>query len=225
VEQPTEHSTGHFPGQSGVAAPAATPAPAARMEQVFSKIYREDEWRGSGDGSSAEATREYRYFLEAFLRINRVRSVLDVGCGDWRFSRYVPWEGVQYLGMEVVPAVVEANTRKFAADNVRFVCADARTADLPPADLLLMKDVLQHWTNAEIKQFLPKVAAYRFALITNTTNRVEVNRNCATGDFRYLDLTRPPFDADAAVVLRWTANVPGRHPDEKSVLLFRGTAE
>ena len=195
---------------------------ASRMEQVFSRIYRDNEWQGSGPGSTAETSFEYRYFLESFLRTNRIRSVLDVGCGDWRFSRYIPWEGVQYVGMEVVPDVVEANRRRYACDSVRFVCADARSVELPPADLLIMKDVLQHWTNAEVAEFLPRVRAYRFALITNTTNRVEANRDCPTGGYRYLDLTRPPFSVPATVVLRYTANVPGRHPDEKSVLLLRG---
>jgi SAM-dependent methyltransferase len=212
--------------QAGTNAGAAQAGPAAAgMEQVFSRIYRENEWIGSGPGSSAEATQDYRFFLEKFLRLNRIRTVLDVGCGDWRFSRYVPWEGVQYTGMEVVPDVVEANRRRFTDDNLRFVCADARTADLPAADLLLMKDVLQHWTNAEVAQFLPTIRRYPFALVTNTTNRIETNRDCPTGGYRFLDLTRPPFNVDATVVLRWTASVPGRHPDEKSVLLFRGNAE
>ena len=194
----------------------------SRMEEVFSRIYRDDEWEGSGPGSSAETSCEYRYFLETFLRTNRIRSVLDVGCGDWRFSRYVPWEGLDYVGMEVVPAVVEANRRRYGCDNVRFVCADARSVELPPADLLIMKDVLQHWSNAEVAGFLPRLGAYPFALVTNTTNRVDANRDCETGGYRYLDLTRPPFKVVATVVLRYTANVPGRHPDEKSVLLLRG---
>ena len=49
-----------------------------------------------------------------------------------------------------------------------------------------------------------------------------MNRDCATGGYRYLDLTRPPFNVRGAVVLRYTANVPGRHSDEKSVLLLTG---
>jgi SAM-dependent methyltransferase len=200
----------------------ASAASASRMQEVFSRIYRDNEWQGSGPGSTAETSFEYRYFLEAFVRANRVRSVLDIGCGDWRFSRYVPWEGVHYLGMEVVPQVVEANRKCHESDHVRFVCADARFVELPPTDLLIMKDVLQHWSNAEVAEFLPRVRKYPLALITNTTNRVQVNQDCTTGGYRYLDLTRAPFNLPATVLLRYTANVPGRHPDEKSVLLLRG---
>jgi hypothetical protein len=124
--------------------------------------------------------------------------------------------------MDVVPEVVEANNRHFASQDVRFVHADARAVELPQADLLLMKDVLQHWTNAEVAGFLPTLRRYPFALITNTTNRVDVNRDCATGSYRFLELTRPPFNLRAAVVLRYTANRPGCAQDEKSVLLSRG---
>jgi SAM-dependent methyltransferase len=197
----------------------------SHMERVFSAIYRDNRWdEGSGPGSSAEATRAYRHFIEQFIHNNRIRSVVDVGCGDWRFSRYVPWDGVQYTGVEVVPEVVESNRRRFGSDNVRFVCADARASAPPSADLLLMKDVLQHWSNADVTDFLPHLARFPFALVTNTTNRVAVNRDCATGAYRYLDLTRPPFSLDGTVVLRYTANIPGHHPDEKTVLLFRHVA-
>ena len=73
----------------------------------------------------------------------------------------MPWDGIQYTGMEIVPTVIEANVRRFASANVRFVCADARSVELPPADLILLKDVLQHWTNAEVARFLPRLREYR----------------------------------------------------------------
>ena len=191
-------------------------------EAVFARIYSKNEWQGSGPGSLPEATSEYRYFLETFIRANRVRSVVDVGCGDWQFSRYVPWDGVHYLGVDVVQEVVQRNVERFGSDSIRFARCDARVDVLPDAELLLIKDVLQHWPNTQVARFLPTVRRFKYALVTNTTNRVHMNRDCELGGYRYLDLTRPPFNVEATVVLRYVASAPGMPADEKSVLLCRG---
>jgi hypothetical protein len=55
------------------------------MTRAFSKAYRDDHWQGgSGRGSTPKNTAEYREFIECFLRERKIRSVVDIGCGDWR---------------------------------------------------------------------------------------------------------------------------------------------
>jgi hypothetical protein len=57
------------------------------MATEFRTIYRRRIWQvGSGHGSRVKNTVEYRALLESFLREHRIRSVVDVGCGDWQFS-------------------------------------------------------------------------------------------------------------------------------------------
>jgi SAM-dependent methyltransferase len=63
---------------------------------------------GSGPGSASHETIAYRAFLQGFLQWNRVRSVVDLGCGDWQFSRFIDWSGVDYTGVDVVAPVIEA---------------------------------------------------------------------------------------------------------------------
>jgi 2-polyprenyl-3-methyl-5-hydroxy-6-metoxy-1,4-benzoquinol methylase len=81
--------------------------------------------------------------LQAFLRDNAVRSVVDVGCGDWQFSRLIDCSGLDYRGFDVVPAVIEAHRAAFGREGVRFDLLEDFAA-LPEADLVLRKDVLQH---------------------------------------------------------------------------------
>jgi hypothetical protein len=51
--------------------------------QVFDFIYAHDEWEGgSGPGSFPGSTAQYRAFLQDFMRKNKIRSVVDVGCGE-----------------------------------------------------------------------------------------------------------------------------------------------
>ena len=57
---------------------------------VFDEIYDKDLWEGgSGGGSTIANTVAYRAMLEGFLRDKKISSVLDVGCGDWQFSKVV----------------------------------------------------------------------------------------------------------------------------------------
>jgi SAM-dependent methyltransferase len=171
---------------------------------VFTNIYETDEWKGgSGEGSTVAATAPYRRILEHVLASPDVRSVTDVGCGDWQFSGLVNWQGKSYVGIDVVPELIERNARLAPADS-RFLCADARTSEVPRADLLVMKDVLQHWPITDIKRFVDRNRPrFRYLLLTNDVASVHcppelLNSECALGAWRTLDLELPPFGYRAA---------------------------
>jgi SAM-dependent methyltransferase len=170
--------------------------------ETFTAIYRRNHWGfGSGHGSLVGATRPYRELIEGFNRTRGVRTVVDFGCGDWQFSRLIDWQ-CDYLGVDIVPDVIEQNRARFDARNVRFeVCNDA--AALPSADLLLVKDVLQHWDTASITDFVRNtLPRFRYALITNCAKpKSRLNREIKTGKFRPLDLRRPPFNVQAECLL------------------------
>jgi SAM-dependent methyltransferase len=167
---------------------------------AFQRIYESDHWKGgSGEGSDVEATSAYRSVLQAILGGRDIARVVDAGCGDWQFSRLVDWTGIRYTGIDIVPDVVAANTAAFGHDGTDFVSGDIRTETLPPADLLICKDVLQHWDLASIHAFLARnLGRYRYALITNDIASVHIddamlNAEIPIGAWRPLDLERPPF--------------------------------
>ena len=195
--------------------------------EIFDTIYRRDLWHGgSGPGSGEELTRGYRNFLRYFMRANRIASVVDLGCGDWQISRHMDWTGIDYTGVDASMVVLQS-TQKFARDGVHFLHADAVTEALPPADLLIAKDVLQHWPNADIMTFLAQLPKYRAALITNTwapEGTPRWNEDIQVGDWRPLDLSRPPFNlpgcflfAFQAFEMKWVflwMRPPGASPPE-----------
>ena len=109
--------------------------------EIFDSVYRNDLWRGgSGSGSREEVTRGYRNFLQNFMREHHIASVVDLGCGDWQFSRHMDWTGIDYTGVDV-SSVVLKDTKMFSRDGVRFLNANGVTDPLPAADLLIAKDV------------------------------------------------------------------------------------
>jgi 2-polyprenyl-3-methyl-5-hydroxy-6-metoxy-1,4-benzoquinol methylase len=121
-------------------------------EKAFSEIYRNNVWgKGSGIGSEPSATADYIAMLQAFLREHDIKTVVDFGCGDWQFSKLIDWSGVRYQGFDIVPSVIEANQREHAAANISFHVAHPG-AQLPTADLVVCKDVLQHLPVAEVRR-------------------------------------------------------------------------
>jgi 2-polyprenyl-3-methyl-5-hydroxy-6-metoxy-1,4-benzoquinol methylase len=171
--------------------------------KVFEEIYATNYWGfGSGHGSRPQVTRGYREFVARFIRENCISSVVDFGCGDWQFSRLIDWSGVDYLGLDVVPQLIERHQTRFGRAGIRFEMCPDRLTDVPSADLLLAKDVLQHWPTSAVQEFLGNVVPrFKWALITNgVTPESHLNGDIEMGGFRPLDLRRVPFSCIAPVV-------------------------
>jgi SAM-dependent methyltransferase len=175
---------------------------------VFNRVYIEGWWgrdasnRGwSGTGSTLEITKEYRAFIEDFIVRNRITSVVDAGCGDWNFSKDIDWHGAQYVGIDISTVVLERVKKKYENEHVTFWVGDA-TEELPAADLLICKDVLQHLPNRLIQKFIKnnlKKGKYRWAIITNDMDKKARNSDIPVGGYRGIDLSAPPFNVRGLV--------------------------
>lgn len=187
---------------------------------VFEQIYATAHWEGgSGQGSRPEVTEVYRIVVERLIGSSDVRTVVDAGCGDWEFARLIDWSAVTYTGFDVVPGVLATNRANFSSPHVAFEYADLSTSRLPPADLLLCKDVLQHWPIDAISRFLAtNRGRYRYMLLTNDVASVHcppesLNGAIPMGAWRTLDLEKPPFHLhpawrlDYKVGAEWTKRV------------------
>lgn len=184
--------------------------------RIFRRIYKNNVWGGSGPGSAPDATIQYRGLLADEFKRLKVASVVDLGCGDWQFSRLLDWQGIEYRGLDVVPELIERNVEQFGAPNIRFELRDIFHEPLS-ADLLLCKDVLQHWPNEMVRQFIPLLQNFRYALITNGIRNptVRTNSEIALGGYRPLNLTMPPFNLPLKAVLDYDTTF-----DHKSVMFW-----
>jgi len=201
------------------------------MRDRFESIYATGEWGiGSGDGSDARDNAGYVKFLQRFLKDQQIKSVVDLGCGDWQTSRFVDWSGIHYRGFDLVRPVIEQNTASFGSPTVEFAVFSGDFADLPAADLLIVKDVLQHWSNETVRGFLPTLQRYPYSLVTNCifSRGSTANNDITDGGFRRLDMRLPPFSLQAEEMYDYSSSRPlwrriiGRPVWRKSVLLVRG---
>ena len=200
-----------------VAAAKPIIATEAETRDAFEKIYRDADWGtntggvgNSGTGSTVEATELYRAYLQSFMKEHQIKSVVDAGCGDWEFSQKIDWKGIDYKGYDIVAKLIDANKKRFGRPNVQFFVGNMIEDELPAADLLVSKHVLQHLPNSDVKVFLDKqLKKYKHVLLTNGVNKVYLsatNTDIKPGEYRELDITRPPFDVPAAKDLTYWAN-------------------
>jgi SAM-dependent methyltransferase len=130
-----------------------------------------------------------------------VKSIVDAGCGDWEFSSAVDWNQARYLGVDISTTVIDAVKRRYESETVKFKVGDV-TQSLPPADLLICKDVLQHLPNTLIKKFIRnnlKKGKYKWAIITN--DRGPDNPDVQPGAYRLINLSVAPFNVKRLVDL------------------------
>jgi SAM-dependent methyltransferase len=178
------------------------------LTNTFNRIYAEGTWgkdvvgKGtSGSGSTLEITREYRAYVEDFMRTHRVKSVVDAGCGDWSFSSAIDWGDASYLGVDIASDVIAAVRNTHEKGNIRFQVGDI-TEELPAADLLISKDVLQHVSNRLVHRFIRnnlRKGKYKWVILTN--DRGSDNPDVANGGYRAIDLAAAPFEVRGLVDL------------------------
>lgn len=146
----------------------------------------------------------YRIQLQKLLKEKQITSVVDLACGDWQFSRMLNWSKIHYIGIDA-PSIVERNNKLYGTPLIEFVNLDAIKDNLPAADLLICKDVLQHLSDSDIHALIPKFSQFRYCLLTNDYSpMIEVNYPYEIqGGYRKLDLTKPPFNLVGEVLLEY----------------------
>jgi SAM-dependent methyltransferase len=165
-----------------------------RFERIYSTNLWSDPESRSGVGSAVDSTRALRAELPGVLRTLNARVLLDVPCGDFTWMQHVDLKGIDYIGGDIVPAIVEQNQRLHAGKGRRFALVDLTRDKLPDADVLLCRDCLVHLSYANIRAVLANIARsnIRYVLMTSFPGRGG-NRDVQDGDWRTLDFQAPPF--------------------------------
>lgn len=193
------------------------------MQSVFDGIYSSGEWgAGSGPGSARSAMAAYKSFVQRMITQYRPESVLDLGCGY--FAPYADMDWPDYTGFDVATAPIEANKRDYGSPSRRFEQRDWMEGELPQADLVLIKDVLQHWPDELVRRGLQRLSACKRVIITNSVilGQNPVNTNIELGGCRPLNLLLPPFGLARPADFRMFDAPENREIDYKLALVFRG---
>ncbi len=211
-------------------------------EEIFTQIYKTKVWGASnttaktrfysGDGSYGEHAESYVSLINSFIKKNNITSITDIGCGDFALGHKIASSNpfLLYNGCDVVRELIENNQQQFGSEKIKFHHLDATTDVLPHAELLTIREVLQHLSNSNIEKILNKIHKYKYVIITERLYKDEFVKSCnkdkPTGpDIRLIDnsgvyINKPPFNLSCTEILKCRVDAFGKEAYLKSFLII-----
>jgi hypothetical protein len=167
-------------------------------KQTFQTIYEKNAWGDpqslSGEGSNLDQTKAVRRELPKLAKELKVNSMLDIPCGDFFWMKEVKLD-LQYIGGDIVPALVERNQRLYCDQQHTFALLDLLGDPLPRVDLIFCRDCFVHFSFRSIFRALDNMRNSRSTyLLTTTFTERKSNEDITTGSWRPINLQFPPFN-------------------------------
>ena len=201
----------------------------SNIKSRFNEIYKNNLWSSNESFSGEGSTKSYTEPLQTWLIENlpklKVKHLIDAPCGDFNWMRFViPKLNLTYLGIDIVPALIKKNREVYGQENISFLCANICEDVIPNCDMIMVRDCLFHLSNNDIAKFLKNLHSvnYRYLLTTNhiITENFQ-NTDIISGDFRFIDIFRPPFNFDKSKVISFVNDYPKGYKIPKEMVLLK----
>lgn len=139
------------------------------VPETFEKIYAENKWGRakngarfySGDGSLPKHSRGYEDFVAAHLEADSsIATWVDIGCGDFQVASRILDRinrPVRYIGCDTAANVIAHHQATVSRPGVAFLSCNAAVTDPPAADLITIRQVLQHLSNGDVQRILDRI--------------------------------------------------------------------
>jgi hypothetical protein len=160
----------------------------------------------SGEGShKKDIVEPYILAVKAFLNtFSTPQIICDLGCGDFNIGKQLVSYSEHYIAIDIVPELISYNKSKFQLKNLEFRCLDIAEDDLPEADVIVLRQVLQHLSNDEIIPLVKKLKRYKYIILTEhlPEGAFIPNKNIISGQGIRLkkqsgvNLLKAPFNMD-----------------------------
>jgi SAM-dependent methyltransferase len=172
----------------------------AGLQKIFTDICDNNFWEGnesvSGPGSDLSRTESLRNGLKDLFKDFRIKSVLDIPCGDFNWMKSVDFSGIDYFGGDIVEKLIRNNNQFYGISNrLEFSVIDLTCDKLPQVDLVICRDCLVHLPYASIYKALKNIRKSRSRfLLTTSFLEHRANTDIPAGAWRTLNLQERPFN-------------------------------
>jgi hypothetical protein len=172
------------------------------MEEIFTNIYEKKLWGNnknneysgsSGGGSSINYNKNtYIPFLKNFITTKDIKTVVDLGCGDFLCGPSIYDDlDIIYTGYDVYNKIINYNKKIYTLPKYNFIHLDFlnNKDSVLNGDLCILKDVLQHWSFEHIYtllDYLVETKKYKYIPITNCCNQLNDTLDITDGKWRQL---------------------------------------
>ncbi len=179
------------------------------MKNIFTDIYKNKKWKDnygtdSGPGSSIECSKPYLDFLQEFCMSNNIKSILDLGCGDFNLMMHFNFNKIEYVGIDIVDYIIVKNQQLYGISNIKFKCESITEYKMDNHyDLIILKDVFQHLSINNIKKILGNINKNKHVIITNDYSDNNNNNDINDGGYSSIDLLKFPYNKMGQFVFEW----------------------
>jgi hypothetical protein len=172
------------------------------MEKCFTDVYENKVWGSnnvaeyigsSGPGSDVNYNKNtYVPFLKNFITANNIKTIVDLGCGDFRCGKLIYDDlDIRYAGYDAYKKVIDYNSKQHSLPKYWFKHLDFcnNKEKIVNGDMCILKDVMQHWPLENVYTFLDYLVEskkFKYILICNCCNQTIDNVNIQNGDWRAL---------------------------------------
>ena len=169
------------------------------IESIFTEIYRNKGWgqqwnSRSGRGSDLVHTKNLRSELPKLLNELQIKSMLDIPCGDFYWLKELDLDSISYVGADIVDDIISYNYEHYSQGNKIFKKLDMRSSELPKVDLVLCRDLFQHFSFKDIKESLSNIKKSNSTFFLATCQLlITSHEDIETGKDPKVNLTYPPF--------------------------------
>lgn len=176
------------------------------MEQIYHQnLWGNNEdhfYSGFGSHNPAIVTPYVDVVKQFLTSFDDQITVCDLGCGDFNVGKQFVNHTKKYIAVDIVENLINYNKQNFKAAHLEFRCLDIAKDTLPKADCVIIRQVLQHISNAEVQQILPKLSNYKYIILTEhlPSGNFEPNKDIISGQgIRIkkqsgLDILKAPFN-------------------------------
>ena len=172
-----------------------------RFEMIYNENFWESNESSSGIGSEIKNTKEVLKAIKLVIKQYKIKSIIDIPCGDFNWMSSLDMENIDYMGFDIVRSVIKENNKKYKKPNVNFYYSDIINSELSKGDLILVRDCLVHFSFEDIKKsiFRIKQSKSTYLLSTSFVN-LEKNTDIYTGDWRPINLEKEPFNFPKPII-------------------------
>ena len=94
-------------------------------------------------------------------------TLTDCGCGDFNVGKNFLSLSKKYYAIDIFQDIIDLNKSKFNYKNIEFLKLDIVEDNIPSADICIVRQVLQHFSNQDIFSFIKNIKnKFKFLLIT-----------------------------------------------------------
>jgi len=168
------------------------------VEEKFTLKYNNNLWLDnesrSGPGSKLAVNMSLLSLIEDFVKLNKIKSIIDCGCGDFNWMQKFNIDLVNYyIGIDIVNPLINNNNLKYSNNKIKFIKSDIITDDIPYGDMIICKDCLFHLSFDHALKALENIKKSNSKFFISTTFYDFNNIDIVTGNWRPINLEADPF--------------------------------